>query len=150
MKNITSLHTTPLMHNKWFTNDNLSKAHNTDAGYDIKSAEYLCLPAGKNAIVNTGLFIAIPVGYVGFVRGRSGLAFKHNIVVFEGTIDASYRGECKVKIFNLGDTDYVIERGDKIAQMVLVKCCLESFMEVNVLPLPLDDRGDKGFGSSGK
>jgi len=147
---ITSLHTTPLMKNVWFKNDNLTKAHHSDAGYDIKSAESLILPPGKNAIVNTGLSIAIPVGYVGLIRGRSGLAFEHDIIAFEGTIDASYRGECKMKIFNLGDIDYVIERGDKIAQLVLIKCYLEPFMEVVELPTPIDNRNDKGFGSTGR
>ena len=122
-----------------------------DAGFDIRSNEDVTIGAYDKAIVSTGIAIAIPTGYVGLVRGRSGLAFKHDIYPFHGTVDASYRGELKVLVHydpDIGKPDtYTIKRGDKIAQMVFVQYLSEPTELVD--SLEETTRGEKGFGSSG-
>lgn len=119
------------------------------AGMDLRSAEALTLKPGARALVATGIAIALPEHYEAQVRPRSGLAVKHGITVLNspGTIDADYRGEIKVPLINLGTEDFVIARGDRIAQMVVCPVTLADLVEVE----SLDDteRGAGGFGSSG-
>ncbi len=119
------------------------------AGMDICAAESLTLKAGKRHAVATGFAFAIPPGYEVQVRPRSGLALKHGITCLNtpGTIDSDYRGEVKVILANLGDEDFVIQRGDRIAQLVVAPVTHAAMLEVDML----DDttRGTGGFGSTG-
>jgi len=121
-----------------------------DAGCDLRSAEELVLKAGQRALVRTGVKIAMPDGYVGLVHPRSGLAVKHGITVLNapGTIDAGYRGEIMVPLLNTSAEDFVISRGDRIAQLLFQRVEIARFIPVEVLPE--SSRGETGFGSSGK
>ncbi|MBJ7389033.1 MAG: dUTP diphosphatase [Sphingomonadaceae bacterium] len=119
------------------------------AGMDITAAESLTLRPGKRHAVATGFAFAIPDGYEVQVRPRSGLALKHGITCLNtpGTIDSDYRGEVKVILANLGDEDFVINIGDRIAQIVVAPVTQGIMCEVEAL----DDteRGTGGFGSTG-
>ena len=119
------------------------------AGMDICAAESLTLRAGKRHAVATGFAFAIPDGYEVQVRPRSGLALKHGITCLNtpGTIDSDYRGEVKVILANLGDEDFVINTGDRIAQLVVAPVTQGIMVEAEAL----DDteRGTGGFGSTG-
>jgi dUTP pyrophosphatase len=119
------------------------------AGMDICAAEGLTLKVGKRHAVATGFAFAIPHGYEVQVRPRSGLALKNGITCLNtpGTIDSDYRGEVKVILANLGDEDFAIARGDRIAQLVVAPVTQGIMVEVDAL----DDtaRGTGGFGSTG-
>jgi len=120
------------------------------SGFDLVSAEDKVLRAGQRDLVATGLKMEIPVGYEGQVRPRSGLAYKYGIMIpnSPGTIDADYRGEVKVIIWNSGNEEFVIKRGDRIAQFVLAPVVQAAFnVVVNV---DETKRGEGGFGSTGK
>ena len=123
------------------------------AGMDLRAylpdGEMVIKPM-QRALVPTGLFMEIPVGYEGQVRPRSGLAIKSGITVLNspGTIDADYRGEVKVILINLSDQDFVIKSGDRIAQLVIAKC--EQMEVVEVETLSETERGAGGFGHTGK
>lgn len=119
------------------------------AGMDLRSAEALTLKPGARALVGTGIAIALPPNFEAQVRPRSGLAVKHGVTVLNspGTIDADYRGEIKVPLINLGTEDFVIARGDRIAQMVVAPVTMAELIEVDVLDETV--RGAGGFGSSG-
>ena len=121
------------------------------AGMDLAAAidEPVTLAPGGRAMVPTGLAIALPAGYEAQVRPRSGLAAKNGITVLNtpGTVDADYRGEVKVILINLGDAAFEIERGMRIAQMVIAPVTQASFAEVDTLPGTA--RGGGGFGSTG-
>lgn len=125
-------------------------AHDGDAGLDLYAAEGATIPAGGGRwLVPTGISIAIPMGYGGFVLPRSGMALKHGISVVNapGLIDAAYRGEIKVILINTDpDTDYEISRGDRVAQLVIQKVEQVEWHVGN--SLDGDDRGG-GFGHSG-
>lgn len=122
------------------------------AGMDLRAhlREPIVLEAGQRALIPTGLFIALPVGYEAQVRPRSGLAAKHGITVLNapGTIDADYRGEIKVLLINHGDTSFTINDGERIAQLVIAAHVQAAWSSVE----SLDDtaRGAGGFGSTGK
>ena len=96
-------------------------AHPGDAGMDVCSVENLTVAPGGRALVHTGLAMALPPGYEAQVRPRSGLALKRGVTVLNtpGTIDEGYRGEIGVILANFGDSDFVVEKGDRIAQMVI-------------------------------
>lgn len=119
------------------------------AGMDLRAAEALILQPGARALVPAGFAIALPDGYEAQVRPRSGLAVRHGVTVLNapGTIDCDYRGEIKVPLINLGDADFIIQRGDRIAQMVIAPVTRAAWLPVECL----DDtpRGGGGFGSSG-
>ncbi len=125
-------------------------AHQGDAGCDLRSAADVTLEPGQRSMVPTGLAIALPDGYAGFVQPRSGLAAKHGIGVVNGPglIDSGYRGEIKVILINLDPTEaFHIERGDKIAQLVIQAVETAQFE----IAEDLEDttRGAGGFGSTG-
>ncbi len=127
-----------------------AKAHPDDAAFDLKARTDLEIPAGKVALVPTGLFLELPVGYEAQVRPRSGLALKKGVSVLNtpGTIDAGYRGEVGVILINLGDSPFPVRRGDRIAQMVI-----QALPDVTLTPvasLSESSRGAGGFGSTGK
>lgn len=121
------------------------------AGVDLRAdidQNIVLKPLGR-AVVKTGLFVELPIGYEAQVRPRSGLAAKHGITVLNspGTIDADYRGEIGVILTNLSNTDFEIKNGDRIAQMVIAKHERVHFKEVN--ELTDSARGAGGFGSTG-
>jgi len=118
------------------------------AGYDLYAAEEMVIEPGKRACVKTDIQIEVPDGTYGRVAPRSGLAAKHGIDVGAGVVDKDYRGNVMVLLFNFGDAAFNVARGDRIAQLVLEKICMA---ELEELPT-LDDteRGDGGFGSTGK
>jgi dUTP pyrophosphatase len=121
-----------------------------DAGADLRSTEQLTLPARSRALVKTGVRIALPEGYVGLVHPRSGLAAKHGITVLNtpGTVDAGYRGEIMVTLYNSSDEAFEVLVGDRIAQLVIQQVERANF--VAVAELPGSERGETGFGSSGR
>jgi dUTP pyrophosphatase len=119
------------------------------AGLDLPAAESFSLEPGQRAIVGTGLAMAIPIGFEGQVRPRSGLAFKHGISIVNapGTIDADYRGEVKVLLVNLGENSVAFERGERIAQLVIAPVVQVGVSVVS--SLEETSRGGGGFGSTG-
>lgn len=123
------------------------------AGMDLRAAlgdgESLTLAPGAQAMVPTGLAMALPVGYEAQVRPRSGLAAKHSVTVLNspGTIDSDYRGEVKVLLINHGSSPFKIERGERIAQMVIAPVTQGIWTKVDALSQT--DRGAGGFGSTG-
>ena len=121
-----------------------------DAGFDLYVGERLVLHPMKRASVNTGYKMEIPYGYVGIQYEKSGLAHKNGIIVFGNVIDAGYRGEVHVGVINLGDETYVFEPGNKIAQMIIHSCEHMNFKEVKDGELSKSERGERGFGSTGK
>lgn len=125
-------------------------AHPSDAGMDIRSVEDLTIPAGKRALVHTGLVMALPPRYEAQVRPRSGLALKHGITVLNtpGTIDAGYRGEVGVILANFGDEDFKVSKGDKIAQVVIAPVTQPDEI-AEIEEIDETDRGAGGFGSTG-
>jgi dUTP pyrophosphatase len=125
-------------------------ARTGDAGADLVAAEDVDLAPGERAVVRTGIAIALPDGYAGFVHPRSGLAAKHGVTLVNapGTIDAGYRGEIKVLLLNTDAARAVsLRRGDRIAQLVVQRVEKVTFREVPALPESA--RGDNGFGSTG-
>lgn len=121
------------------------------AGLDLKAnlSESILLKPLQRLLIPTGLFIELPAGFEAQIRPRSGLAFKHGLTVLNspGTIDADYRGEIKVLLVNLSETDFVINNGERIAQMVIAKH--EQIIWEPVIQLEKSDRGAGGFGSTG-
>jgi dUTP pyrophosphatase len=129
-----------------------ARAHAGDAGYDLRSVDELDLPPGSRALIRTGISLAIPDGYAGLVLPRSGLAMRHGVapVNTPGLIDSGYRGEIMVPLMNHDrDLTFRVERGMRIAQLVLVRAEEVSFSEVEALEAGTDGRGEGGFGSSG-
>ena len=122
------------------------------AGMDIRANldEDIVLEPMKRALVKTGLFVEIPVGYEAQIRPRSGLAIKKGITVLNspGTIDADYRGEVCIILINLSDEDFVIKDGERICQMVITKH--EKAEWINVEVLVDTERGSGGFGHTGR
>jgi len=120
-----------------------------DAGADLRSVEDLIIPNGARSLVRTGVRIALPEGYVGLVHPRSGLALKHGITVLNspGTIDAGYRGEIMVTLYNSGTDDFEVKVGDRIAQLIVQEFAQARFIRVE--KLPDTDRSDSGLGSTG-
>lgn len=125
-----------------------NKAHSTDAGFDLFSPEDVVVRANSYAVINTGVCMFIPDGYVGMIKSKSGLNVKHNLVA-EGVIDAGYTGHIVVKIYNHGDYDYRFNKGDKLTQIVILPIPDVDLKVVNSFNVSTD-RGDNGFGSSGK
>ncbi len=119
------------------------------AGMDICSAENLNLRVGRRVAVSTGFAFAIPHGFEVQVRPRSGLAINHGITCLNtpGTIDSDYRGEVKVILINHGDEDFIVNKGDRIAQLVVAPVTLATMTEIDALDTT--ERGAGGFGSTG-
>ena len=126
-----------------------ARAYSGDAGLDLAACDRVQLGPGERAVVPTGLAVAIPDGYAGFVQPRSGLASRHGISVVNapGLIDSGYRGEIRVVLLNTDEAEpFVVEPGMRIAQLVVV--AVETPDPVEVDELPETERGVRGFGSS--
>jgi dUTP pyrophosphatase len=127
-----------------------SRAYDGDAGLDLTACERFELGPGERALVGTGLAVAIPTGYAGFVQPRSGLAAKHGITIVNtpGLVDSGYRGEVMVALLNTDrEETFVVEPGMRIAQLVLVP--VPGVAPVELDELPETQRGARGYGSSG-
>lgn len=126
------------------------RAHPGDAGADLFSVETVTIPPGERRDVGTGVALAIPGGHAGFVQPRSGLAFKYGIMVVNspGLIDSGYRGEVRVSLYNSGREPFVVDVGERIAQLVIQRVEAPEFVAAEVLPDTV--RGEGGFGSSGR
>lgn len=144
----------------------VSRAHTYDAGLDLYTPVEVNVPGCKlrlvyndicrhpvnevcvgSATIDTGVHVEIPEGYVGLIKSKSGLNVNHGLTT-EGVIDAHYTGSIKVKLYNHTKKDYRFQQGDKIAQLVIVPCLLPELEVVDALEET--DRGDKGFGSTGR
>lgn len=123
------------------------REHTTDAGADLRSPVDALVPARGSRVIDTGVHIQLPHGYVGMLKSKSGLNIKHGITS-EGVIDEGYTGPIKAKLHNHSDEPYKIERGDKITQLVIVPCEYVNFDLVD--DLEDSEQGDGGFGSTGK
>ena len=121
------------------------------SGVDLYAAveDELLIPAGRSTLVPTGIAIAIPEGFEAQLRPRSGLALKHGLTLLNtpGTIDADYRGEIKVIVINLGDKEYILKKGERIAQMIFARVEKAELLEIDELDETL--RGAGGFGHTG-
>lgn len=124
-----------------------SRAHDSDAGYDLFARDAQIVPAKESAVFDTGVHIELPEGTAGLLVSKSGLNVKHDITS-TGLIDSGYTGSIKVKLYNHGGYDYRVEKGDKVGQFVVIP--------VKTLSLKLSDtlddsdRGNNGFGSTGR
>ena len=121
------------------------------AGLDLKANldQDICIKPLERVAIPTGLFISIPLGYEGQIRSRSGLSFKHGIIVINapGTIDSDYRGELKILLINLSNEDYIVHDGDRVAQLVISSYAIPEWNLVD--DLDKSQRADNGFGSTG-
>ena len=124
-----------------------TRAHAYDAGLDLYAMKGNTIGDFDSCVFDTGVHVEIPEGYVGFIKSKSGLMVKYDITT-DGTIDAHYTGSIKVKLFNHCDAQYDVNAGDKIAQLVIVPCLLPELEVVD--RLEETDRGDGGFGSTGR
>lgn len=124
-----------------------SRAYTTDAGADLYACESCVVPAHGYTALDIGVHIDIPHGYAGQIMSKSGLNFRHNIIT-TGLIDEGYSESICVKLYNLGDDDYEIKKGDKVAQLVLVKVIYPEFVMVE--EVNGGERGGNGFGSTGR
>ena len=126
-----------------------TRAYAGDAGLDLAACERVELGPGERSLVGTGLAVAIPAGYAGYVQPRSGLAAKHGITIVNtpGLVDSGYRGELKVILLNTDAKEpFVIEPGMRIAQLVVLP--IPEVVPVEMDELPSSERGERGFGSS--
>lgn len=124
-----------------------TKAHNADAGYDLYSPKHDLIPRKGSSVIDTGVHIAIPNGYAGVLMSKSGLNVKYGLTS-EGLIDSDYTGSIKVKLYNNSDTSYEVRPGDKISQIVFIPVASPKLLRVE--ELPTTERGDGGFGSTGR
>lgn len=126
------------------------RANEGDAGLDLFSIEEKTIPTGESALIRTGIQMELPKGTEAQIRPRSGLAAKHAVTVLNtpGTIDEGYRGELQVILINHGKNDFTVEKGMRIAQMVVAPVLPVTLLEIN--QLTASERGEGGFGSSGK
>lgn len=124
------------------------RGHDLDAGLDLRTPVEVTIPAKGSASIDTGVHVAIPGGYWGKLESKSGLNVKHSVVSLGGTIDAGYTGSIVVKLYNFGDEDYTFTAGDKVVQLVIMPCGLPRVILAE--SLSKTERGDNGFGSTGK
>ena len=137
---------------KKLNNEAIIPAYQTKeaAGFDLHSIEDVVINPGERKLIGTGLAFEIEYGYEVQIRPRSGLAYKHGIIVLNtpGTIDSDYRGEIKVLLINLGNEEFEIKKGERIAQAVVAPVIQAEIVEVDALSDT--QRGSGGFGSTGK
>lgn len=124
-----------------------TRAHATDAGLDLYAKERKLIRANSSAVFDTGVHVELPIGTVGMLKSKSGLNVKHGLTS-EGVIDVGYTGSICVKLYNLSQTDYIVEVGDKISQLVILPLIAPSLDLVD--RLEHTERGNGGFGSTGR
>ena len=124
-----------------------TRAHETDAGLDLYSPVFMLVKSKGSASIDTGVHIELPMNTVGMLKSKSGLNCKHGIQS-EGVIDVGYTGSIVVKLYNHSDEDYYVRKGDKISQLVILPIVTPDIEIVE--KLEATDRGDNGFGSSGR
>lgn len=124
-----------------------TRANTSDAGWDLYASESLSIDPNGKGLVSTKIAMAIPEGYVGLIWDRSGVAAKRGVHRFAGVIDSGYRGEIKVCLWNSSAETFVINEGDRIAQLLIQEVPALELVEVD--SLDSTERGDGGFGSSG-
>ncbi|HWQ60475.1 MAG TPA: dUTP diphosphatase [Candidatus Fimivivens sp.] len=124
------------------------RAHEGDAGLDLHALSGCSIGPGERASVPTGIAIAVPMGHVGLILDRSGLAVKHGITTLGGVIDSTYRGEWGVIVLNTSDEPYEVAAGERIAQILVVPIALPDVCEVSELDATM--RGEGRFGSTGR
>lgn len=125
-----------------------SYAHTWDAGMDMYANETVTLKPGEIGKIKSGVSMEIPEGYVGLYWDKSGLSNNHGIKIMGGVVDSCYRGELVLGVINLGNKEYTFEKGNKVLQMLIQK--VEHMEITEADELSDTDRGDKGFGSTGK
>lgn len=123
------------------------RAHETDAGLDLKSPDTVMVLGRGSAVIDTGVHVQLPKGTAGLLVSKSGLNINHGLLS-TGLIDEGYTGSIKVKLYNLSDETYIVCEGDKISQLVIIPVVRENITLCS--ELDDSDRGDKGFGSSGR
>ena len=123
------------------------RAHRQDAGLDLRSPVAVEIEAHGSAVIDTGVHVQIPFGQVGFLKSKSGLNVRYGITS-EGVIDSGYTGSIMVKLYNHSDDLYVVSRGDKITQLVILPVIMDDIEIVD--EIQGFERGDNGFGSTGK
>lgn len=124
-----------------------TRAHESDAGLDLYARERMPIRAGDSYFFDTGVHIELPEGTTGFIKSKSGLNKNHGLIC-DGVIDVGYTGSVGVKLYNLSDKSYIVEKGDKIAQLVILPFIAPAFEEV--AKLEPTERGNGGFGSTGR
>ena len=122
------------------------RAHDTDAGADLRTPERFILRAKSHKVIDTGVHVEIPGGYVGMVKSKSGLMLEG--IVTDGTVDSGYTGSIRVVLFNHSGKHREFKAGDKVAQLVIMKIVSPTFVQVE--KVEGGDRGDSGFGSTGR
>lgn len=122
-------------------------AHDVDAGYDLRSTSSVKIPPNGSAVINVGVHMEIPRGWYGNIQSKSGLNVNHDIIT-TGTIDSGYTGAIRVKLYNHGSEPYTVLHGNKIAQIVFMRCARPKISIVD--KLDETERGDNGFGSTGR
>jgi dUTP pyrophosphatase len=146
---INWLKDSPIKVNAIASNQLPKRQKDGDAGYDIRyNGPHKLVSPGQTVLLPTGIKLEIPKGYEAQVRGRSGLAFKHGLFAHVGTIDSNYRGDIGVILHNASSKPYVVSNDERIGQLIFAK--VETFKFNKVEELTSTDRGEKGFGSSGK
>lgn len=123
------------------------RAHDLDAGYDLRAPIRAYVPQYSSAVIDTGVHVEIPEGYVGMLKSKSGLNVKHDITS-EGVIDSGYTGSICVKLYNHGQNAYEVNKGDKVSQLVILPIITPALELVECLDST--ERGDGGFGSTGR
>lgn len=126
-----------------------TRGHSADAGLDLRSPDEFEIPAGSSAVVDTGVHILIPEGFCGLLVSKSGLNVNHDLQS-TGLIDAGYTGTVTVKLYNFGWQPYKVHKGDKISQIVILPIHNPPIMIVDSLDGIETERGDNGFGSTGR
>jgi len=124
------------------------RAHDTDAGYDLRTPKRVVIHRNSSETIDTGVHIEIPAGMFGKLESKSGLNVNHSVVSHGGVIDCGYTGSIRAKLYNHGERDYVFEKGDKIVQLIFHRYEAPEFELVN--EFDETERGDSGFGSTGK
>lgn len=125
-------------------------AYNSDAGYDLRTPKGFCIPGQSFVTIDTGVHLEIPEGYFAKIEGKSGLMINHGIATIGGVIDSGFTGTIKIGMYNFSYDLYYFEKGDRICQFVLIPILKDEINFNLVDSFKPSDRGDNGYGSSGR